>query len=70
MEADMKAIAEGSKDSQTVLKEQLDTMHRMFTATASKKDEFKAFFHEKFKEERKEATEMKDKTHRLVKEKH
>jgi DNA topoisomerase III len=40
MEADLKAIADGQKDSSTVLKEQLNTMHEMFVLTASKKEQF------------------------------
>ena len=40
MEADMKAIAEGTKPSQEVVREQLDRMQQMFAATVDKKQEF------------------------------
>ena len=44
----MKAIAEGIKESQEVLAEQLKSMQDMLASTVGKKDDFKSFFHERF----------------------
>jgi len=48
MEADMRAIAEGSKDCKDVLRQQLESMRELFVTAVSKKKEIEGFFEQRF----------------------